>query len=201
MKILITGFEPFGGENVNPSYEAVKLLPDRMGQANIIKLQLPVSFEGAAKEVKSALLTHQPDAVLCVGQAGGYAGIGVERIAVNLMDASIPDNEGNQPTDQPIVPNGPAAYFSSLPVKDMVKTLKGEGIPAFVSNSAGTYVCNTVMYTLLHEIHCHCPNVRGGFIHVPSTPDQAAAKVPVPSSMALSLIAKGLEVAAGILAG
>ena len=121
MKILITGFEPFGGENVNPSYEAVKLLPDRMGQANIIKLQLPVSFEGAAKEVKSALLTHQPDAVLCVGQAGGYAGIGVERIAVNLMDASIPDNEGNQPTDQPIVPNGPAAYFSSLPVKDMVK--------------------------------------------------------------------------------
>lgn len=194
MKVLVTGFEPFGNETVNPSYEAVKRLPDRIGRAEITKAKIPVTFATSGPVLEEAIKRHQPDIVLCVGQAGGYAGIAVERVAVNLQDASIPDNSGEQPEDQPIVPDGPNAYFSSLPVKEMVKALRKEGIPAFVSNSAGTYVCNHLMYILLHRIHLENRAMRGGFIHVPYSMEQAAGKTSVPPSMELSQIARALEV-------
>ena len=193
MKVLVTGFEPFGNETVNPSYEAVKQLPDRIGLAEVIKAKIPVTFATSGPVLEEAIKRHQPDIVLCVGQAGGCAGIAMERVAVNLQDASIPDNSGVQPEDQPIVPGGPNAYFSSLPVKEMVKALRKEGIPAFVSNSAGTYVCNHLMYTLLHRIHLKNRAMRGGFIHVPYSMEQAAGKSPVPPSMELSQIVRALE--------
>lgn len=195
MKLLLTGFDPFGQETLNPSYEAIKLLPDRMGSACIEKVLLPVSFENSGAVLKDAINACQPDAVICVGQAGGYAGLAIERIAINLRDASIPDNDGNQPQDQPVVSGGPAAYFSTLPVKDIVSALKANHIPAFISNSAGTYVCNNVMYTLLHEIHSSHLSIPGGFIHVPYTTAQASQKSPVPPSMDLKQIAKGLKTA------
>lgn len=195
MKVLITGFEPFGSEIVNPSYEAIKLLPDYIGDLEIIKAELPVSFEASGPALIKAITLRQPDAVVCVGQASGYAGVALERVAINLRDASIPDNCGLQPIDQPVVSDGPPAYFSTLPVKKIVNTLQNQGIPAFVSNSAGTYVCNNLMYILLHLIHQERPSMQGGFIHVPYVMEQAANKSPIPPSMELSLITKALELA------
>ncbi len=195
MKVLLTGFEPFGSETVNPSYEAIRQLPEHIGRAELVTARIPVSFEQSGPVLKEALAIHRPDIVICVGQAGGYSGIAMERVAINLQDASIPDNCGVQPSEQPILPDGPAAYFSSLPVKKLAAALRQNGIPAFVSNSAGTYVCNHLMYTLLHLIdRDHLP-VIGGFIHVPYSTRQAAAKTPVPASMDLAQITRGLALA------
>ena len=165
------------------------------GSAEIIKTELPVSFKNSGPALISAIEKHHPDAVICVGQAGGYAGIAIERTAVNLQDAAAVDNDGIQPEEQPVVADGPDGYFSSLPVKRIADALKSNEIPAFVSNSAGTYVCNNVMYTLLHLIHSKHLPIRGGFIHVPFSVEQAACKAPGTPSMALEYMTKGLELA------
>ena len=195
MKILITGFDPFGGETVNPAYEAVKLLPDTIAGAEIIKLEVPTRFHRAGAVLENAMQRHKPDAVICVGQAGGRAAITPEKVAINLMDGRIQDNAGYQPVDVPIRADGPAAYFATLPVKAMVQRMRDAGIPAAVSYTAGTYVCNYLLYTLLYLIDKKYPNVRGGFIHVPYAMEQVINKPLGTPSMDLRQIARGLETA------
>ena len=195
MKILIAGFDPFGGETVNPAYEAVKLLPDTIAGAEIIKLEVPTQFHRAGAVLENAMREHKPDVVICVGQAGGRAAITPEKVAINLMDGRIPDNAGYQPVDEPIRADGETAYFTSLPVKAMVQRMRDAGIPAAVSYTAGTYVCNYLLYTLLYLIDTKYPGVRGGFIHVPYAMEQAVNKPLGTPSMDLRQIARGLETA------
>ena len=195
MKILITGFDPFGGETVNPAYEAVKLLPDTIAGAEIIKLEVPTQFHRAGVVLEDAMQRHKPDVVICVGQAGGRAAITPEKVAINLMDGRIPDNAGYQPVDVPIQEDGETAYFTSLPVKAMVQRMRDAGIPAAVSYTAGTYVCNYLLYTLLYLIDKKYPHVRGGFIHVPYAMEQVINKPLGTPSMDLRQIARGLETA------
>lgn len=201
MKILITGFEPFGGESVNPAYEAVKLLPDMAGDIQIVKMEIPTVFGEAGKVVETGILQHQPDAVICVGQAGRRADIGVERVAINLVEASIPDNDGNQPMDVKVQEDGDTAYFATIPVKAMVKNIKDHGIPASISYTAGTYVCNSVMYDLLYLIDRKYPSIRGGFIHVPYATEQGVGKPVGTATMELSTISKALLYALEAVAG
>lgn len=201
MKILITGFEPFGGESVNPAYEAVKLLPDMAGDIQIVKMDIPTVFGEAGKVVETGILQHQPDAVICVGQAGRRADIGVERVAINLVEASIPDNAGNQPMDVKVQEDGDTAYFATIPVKAMVKNIKDHGIPASISYTAGTYVCNSVMYDLLYLIDRKYPSIRGGFIHVPYATEQGVGKPVGTATMELSTISKALLYALEAVAG
>ena len=201
MKILITGFEPFGGESVNPAYEAVKLLPDMAGDIQIVKMEIPTVFGEAGKVVETGILQHQPDAVICVGQAGRRADIGVERVAINLAEASIPDNAGNQPMDVKVQEDGDTAYFATIPVKAMVKNIKDHGIPASISYTAGTYVCNSVMYDLLYLIDIKYPSIRGGFIHVPYATEQGVGKPVGTATMELSTISKALLYALEAVAG
>lgn len=201
MKILITGFEPFGGESVNPAYEAVKLLPDMAGNIQIVKMEIPTVFGEAGKVVETGILQHQPDAVICVGQAGRRADIGVERVAINLVEASIPDNAGNQPMDVKVQEDGDTAYFATIPVKAMVKNIKDHGIPASISYTAGTYVCNSVMYDLLYLIDRKYPSIRGGFIHVPYATEQGVGKPVGTATMELSTISKALLYALEAVAG
>lgn len=201
MKILITGFEPFGGESVNPAYEAVKLLPDMAGDIQIVKMEIPTVFGEAGKVVETGILQHQPDAVICVGQAGRRADIGVERVAINLVEASIPDNAGNQPMDVKVQEDGDTAYFATIPVKAMVKNIKDHGIPASISYTAGTYVCNSVMYDLLYLIDRKYPSIRGGFIHVPYATEQGVGKPVGTATMELSTISKALLYALEAVAG
>lgn len=193
MKILITGFDPFGGESVNPAFEAVKLLPDTIAGVQILKLEVPTQFLRAGEVLEAAMNEHRPDVVLCIGQAGGRAAITPEKVAINLMDGRIPDNAGYQPVDMPIRGDGATAYFSTLPVKAMVQKMKASGIPAALSYTAGTYVCNYLMYTLLYLIDKKFPDVRGGFIHVPYAMEQAVNKPLGTPSMDLHQIARGLE--------
>jgi len=194
MKILVTGFDPFGGEKVNPSIEAVKRLPDTIAGADIIKVELPTVFGKSIKKLEEVLERENPDITICVGQAGGRNRISVERVAINISDGRIPDNEGYQPIDEPIFEDGENAYFSNLPIKAMVKEMNDKNIPAEVSNTAGTYVCNHIMYGLLYNINKKYPNMKGGFIHIPFLPEQVIDKKDSPS-MSLDLIVKGLEVA------
>lgn len=201
IKILITGFEPFGGESVNPAYEAVKLLPDMAGDIQIVKMEIPTVFGEAGKVVETGILQHQPDAVICVGQAGRRADIGVERVAINLAEASIPDNAGNQPMDVKVQEDGDTAYFATIPVKAMVKNIKDHGIPASISYTAGTYVCNSVMYDLLYLIDRKYPSIRGGFIHVPYATEQGVGKPVGTATMELSTISKALLYALEAVAG
>ena len=193
MKILLTGFDPFGGETVNPAYEAVKLLPDIIAGAQIIKLEVPTQFHRAGVVLEKAMQAQKPDVVICVGQAGGRAAITLEKVAINLMDGRIPDNAGFQPVDVPIQEGGETAYFTSLPVKAMVQRMRDAGIPAAVSYTAGTYVCNYLLYTLLYLIDKKYPGVRGGFIHVPYAMEQVVNKPIGTPSMDLRQIARGLE--------
>lgn len=201
MKLLVTAFDPFGGEKVNPAEQAVTKLPDRIKNIEILKLTVPTVFGKSIETAKEAIRRLQPDAVLSVGQAGGRACITVERIAVNCMDARIADNEGNRPEDESIVPDGPAAYFATVPVKRMVRAIREAGLPAAVSDSAGTFVCNQLMYGLLHAAACGIlskpPAV--GFLHVPYTTQQTAGRMDAQPSMALSDIVRGLEAAAAAL--
>ena len=164
-KLLISGFEPFGDDTINPSWEAVKLLPEEIGQYAITKLCLPVVFGKAAEVVLEAAERILPDVIICVGQAGGRAAITPELVAINLRHATIPDNEGNRPIDEPIISDGDTAYFSTLPVRGMAEAVNSSGIAAGVSYSAGAYVCNDLIYSILH--HSKNTNVRAGFIHVP----------------------------------
>ena len=179
-KVLVTGFEPFGGERVNPSWEVVKQLGDlELSGAQIVVRQLPCVFGKAIGALNAAIDDVHPEMVLCVGQAGGRSDFSVERVAINIDDARIPDNEGNEPVDAAIVADGPAAYFSSLPIKTIVNGLRESGIPASVSQTAGTYVCNHVMYGLMHRLaQPSCNVVKGGFIHIPYLPEQAAKHRP-----------------------
>jgi len=195
--VLITGFEPFGGERLNPSWEVVKQLNDmELVGARIVARQLPCVFGAALDALNAAIDEVQPVMVLAIGQAGGRTDITIERVAINVDDARIPDNQGQQPVDEPIVAGGPAAYFSTLPIKAMVSSMREAGIPAAVSQTAGTYVCNHVMYGLLHRFSGQ-REVKGGFIHIPYLPEQAAAHPGAPS-MAASTVLFALELAVSI---
>lgn len=200
MKILFTGFDPFGGETVNPAYEAVKLLPDEIAGAKITKLEVPTVFTRSCEVLRQNVEALRPDAVICVGQAGGRAAITPEKVAINLMDGRIPDNDGFQPVDTSICPGGPDAYFSSLPVRAIAENIRFAGIPAGVSYTAGTYVCNCLMYSLLQLISCEYPHMLGGFIHVPYSMEQAAAKSLGTPGMDIHQIARGLTIAAETVA-
>ena len=188
MKLLLTAFDPFGGGTINPALEAVKLVGMVAG-VDIIKLEVPTVFGASVDTVISAIEKHLPDAVLCVGQAGGRTGLTPERVAINIDDARIPDNEGHQPVDRPIAAEGPAAYFSTLPVKAMTAAIRQAGLPSDLSNTAGTFVCNHLMYGVLHHLAKHHPAIRSGFLHVPFLPQQGSPSLP------LEDIAKGIEAA------
>ena len=170
-KLLITGFEPFGGQAVNPAWEAVQALPGQIGDWTLTRLRIPTVFGTAAQKVLERAEEIRPDAILSIGQAAGRSQVTPELVGINLRWASIPDNAGAQPQDVPIVPGGNTAYFSTLPVRKMANAVRAAGIPAEVSYSAGAYVCNDVLYTLLH--HYADSPVRVGFIHVPLLPEQA----------------------------
>lgn len=163
MPILVTAFEPFGGDALNASQEILNALPDALGGVRMEKRLLPVTFFAASVIAVEAAAALRPDAIICLGQAGGRDAVTPERVAVNLMDAKIPDNDGFQPVDQPVIPNAPAAYFSTLPVKAMVEAMQRVGVPAWLSDTAGTYVCNALMYAMLHQTK----DIPCGFIHVP----------------------------------
>lgn len=193
MKILLTAFDPFGGEKINPALEAVKLVPERVEGAQILKLEVPTVFHKSIDTVLKAMHEHRPDAVICVGQAGGRFDVNPERVAINLDDGRIADNEGNQPIDETIYADGAPAYFSSLPIKAIVKEIREAGYPSSVSNTAGTFVCNHLMYGVLYHIAKSFPGMRGGFIHVPYTPAQAVGKTQSVPSMAIVDIAAALE--------
>ena len=199
MRILITAFDPFGGESVNPAREAMGLLPPEIGGSQLRKLEIPTAFGEAAGLVCREMDRLRPDAVISLGQAGGRKAVTPERVAINVADARIADNRGRQPVDQALVPGGPAAYFSTLPIKAMVERIRGEGLAGEVSNSAGTFVCNEVMYRALHHAAGAMPHVRCGFIHVPYIPRQTAEKPDTPS-MELEDIVRALAAAVGALA-
>ncbi|WAA13365.1 pyroglutamyl-peptidase I [Fervidibacillus halotolerans] len=193
-KVLITGFDPFGNEHLNPSLEVVKRLDGKVIEDVVIVAQeVPTVFHKSIQVVIEAIKKEQPDVVICIGQAGGRAQITPERIAINVDDARIPDNETNQPIDEPIDPNGPAAYFSTLPIKRIVKEMRKAGIPSSVSNSAGTFVCNHLFYGVMNYLEKQAPSIRGGFIHIPYIPEQTIEKNA--PSLSLDLIVKGIEIA------
>lgn len=194
MKLLLTAFDPFGGETVNPAQEAVKMVSSRVGNVEVIKCVVPTVFGKSIETVAAAIEDCRPDAVLCIGQAGGRADLTPERIAINLDDASIADNEGNRPVDTPIFPDGKPAYFSTLPVKAMVAAIRAAGIPASLSNTAGTFVCNHLMYGVLYTLEKYYPGVRGGFLHVPYIPSQVTGGRGIPSISAADIV-RGLEAA------
>ena len=175
MKILLTGFEPFGGDERNPSWEAVKGVADVPADVTLIKKRLPVVFFDAADELMEAIRRERPDAVLCAGLAGGRRAVTVERIAVNLADARIPDNAGRAPEDVTLYDAGENAYFATVPIKEIVKAIQEAGIPAAVSNTAGLFVCNNVMYAALFMAAAQGRGMRAGFIHLPYLPEQAEA--------------------------
>ena len=194
MKILVSGFDPFGGEKINPAIESVKLLPDEIKGAKIIKLEIPTVARKSLKKLEEVIEIEKPDVVINVGQAGGRTDITVERVGINMDDFRIKDNEGNQPIDEKIAKDGPDAYLVTIPIKAMVQKMIENKIPASVSNTAGTFVCNHVCYGMAHLASTKYPNMRTGFVHIPFLPEQVVDKRNMPS-MPLELIAKGLEYA------
>lgn len=193
MKILVTGFDPFGGEKINPAIESVKKLPDHIAQAQIIKLEVPTVCHESLKVIDAAIAQYDPDVILSIGQAGGRTDLSIERIGINIDDCRIPDNAGVQIIDEPIYADGPAAYFSNLPIKAMVQRIQHRHIPASVSNTAGTFVCNHVLYGVRHliETKYYGQGKRSGFIHIPYLPQQVIDKKNV-ASMSLETIVEGL---------
>ncbi|GAA0929609.1 pyroglutamyl-peptidase I [Virgisporangium aurantiacum] len=200
MKILMTGFDPFEEESINPSWEAVKRLPDTVDGAEIIKVQIPTSFARSVEVLHAAVVEHDPDVIVSVGQAGGRYAVNPERVAINIDDGRIADNDGVQPVDVPVREDGPPAYFSSLPVKAMVTAMRRAGFPAAVSNTAGTFVCNHIMYSILYMIDREFPGKRGGFVHVPYLPQQVVDKANVPS-MSLDDITTALTAGVAAIVG
>ncbi|UDM73316.1 pyroglutamyl-peptidase I [Vagococcus fluvialis] len=194
MKILVTGFDPFGQDTMNPAIEAVKRLPDTISGAEIIKLEIPTVFNKSAEVTREAMAKHDVDYVLNIGQAGGRFDLTPERVAINLDDARIPDNEGNQPIDVEIKVDGESAYFSQHPVKAMVTAIKNAGLPASVSNTAGTFVCNHIMYQSLYLTHKEFPKAKAGFMHVPFLPEQVLERSGMPA-MSLEDITRGIVAA------
>lgn len=195
MKVLVTGFDPFGGEDINPAYEAVNLLPDTIAGAQIIKMEVPTVFARSTLALEKALEAYQPDIVINVGQAGGRSCITIEKVAINLAQASIPDNDGVTPVNAPLQKDGENAYYATIPVNAIVKNVRDHELPCYISYSAGTYVCNCVMYNVLYMAAKKYPNIRAGFIHVPYSTAQAAKKPNGTPSMSLTDIAKSLEYA------
>lgn len=195
MKLLLTAFDPFGGSPINPALEAVKLVANQIGDVQIVKLEVPTVFGKSIDTVAAAMEKEKPDAVLCIGQAGGRYDLTPERVAINLDDARIPDNEGNQPIDVPIFQDGAPAYFATLPIKAMVAKIREAGLPASVSNTAGTFVCNHLMYGVLYTLAKHYPGVKGGFMHVPFVPSQTVNRPTPAPSMCQQDIARGIEAA------
>jgi pyroglutamyl-peptidase len=195
-KVLITGFDPFGGEPINPALESVKKLANHTTEKfEVVVREIPTVFDKAIDHLLTAMEEVKPDIVICVGQAGGRSDITVERVAININDARIPDNEGNQPIDTEVAAGGPAAYWSTLPIKAMVKEMNKAGIPASVSHTAGTFLCNHIFYGLMHYLATTGDAaIRGGFIHIPLLPEQSVRHQGKPS-MALETIVKGLEIA------
>ncbi len=203
MKALVTGFDPFGDDPVNPALEALHCLPARVGPVEIATRTLPTAFGQSLEALDAALAATDPDLVLCVGLAGGRPSLSLERVAINLDDAPIPDNAGWQPIDRAIVPGGPSAYFATLPIKEAVAALRQAGLPAVVSNTAGTFVCNHVFYGLMHRAATAFPGLRGGFLHVPYLPMQAARCTNSSEgepSMALADIVRGIEIVLAVAA-
>lgn len=194
MKILVTGFDPFGGEKINPAIESVKKLPDSIKGASLIKLEIPTICHRSLAVIEEAIVKHNPDVILSIGQAGGRVDITVERIGINIDDCRIPDNAGQQLIDEPVYPDGPAAYFVNLPIKAMVKNIQDRMIPASVSNTAGTFVCNHVTYGVRHMIETKYPGKRSGFIHIPFLPQQVIDKKNMPS-MPLETIVEAITAA------
>lgn len=193
--VLLTGFEPFEQDTLNPSWEAVRQLEGRLAGDNvrIVARQLPCAFAKAPARLLQLLDEHQPALVIAVGLAQGRSDLSIERVAINLNDARIADNLGDQPIDTPVIPKAPAAYFSTLPIKAIVRALRDAGIPASVSQTAGTFVCNQVFYYLQHTL-ANSP-VRSGFIHIPLLPQQAARNAQGQPSLALELLVEGLRIA------
>lgn len=176
-KLLITGFDPFGGSTVNPAWQAVRLLPDVIGDLEVHKLEIPTVFGTAAAKAAEKAAAINPDIILCIGQAGGRSAVTPERIAVNIRDAKIADNAGNLPQGEFCVPGGPAAYFATVPVMEMAAAIREAGLPGVVSNSAGAFVCNDTLYCLLHRYDG--TGVKVGFLHVPYAPEQGEPCLPV----------------------
>ena len=189
-KLLVTGFDPFGGADRNPAREAVMALPSVIGDYEITPLEIPTVFGKATETVLQAAERICPDVILCIGQAAGRASITPEAVGINLRNASIPDNAGNQPQHAPVVEGGPAAYFSTLPVREMVTAVQAAGLPCSLSYSAGVFVCNDLLYTLLH--HYDGTNTRVGFVHIPYLPEQAGEGV---ASLPLEDAVRGLTAA------
>lgn len=196
MKILVTGFEPFGSHRSNPSWGAVEALPEEIEGAQIVKLRLPVSFQRFSAPLEAAIERERPDGLICVGLAGGEDKVSVERVGINLMEARIPDNDGFQPFDTPIRPDGDTAYFSTLPVKRMAKAVESRGIASCVSYSAGTFVCNAALYTGLYLASHRYGSMKCCFIHVPydETMEEALAGQPF---MKREILSEALAAAAG----
>jgi len=193
-KLLISGFDPFGGEKINPSWEAVKLLPDIIGEYELVKIELPTVFGSAAEIMIKKAEEVNPDVIIAVGQAGGRAGITPEVIGINLREARIADNAGNKPQNEAVVAGEPDGVFSTLPVREMVEAIKNAGLPSALSFSAGAFVCNDLLYSLL--VHFRGTALRCGFIHVPYLSAQAREGVPC---MNLSDIVRGLKAAIEVL--
>ena len=195
MKILVTGFDPFGGEKINPALETIKRLPDTILGAQIIKLEIPTVVGKSLAKIKEAVEKENPDVVLSIGQAGGRSEITVERVGINIDDCRIPDNEGNQPIDEPVIKGGPAAYFVTVPIKAIVENIKAHNIPASISNTAGTFICNHVCYGVAHLAAARTAAgkpMKSGFIHIPFLPEQVIGKPAFTPSMSLETIVSGI---------
>lgn len=193
MKALVTGFEPFGGDAINPSSLAVGRLEKKYGSVVVHTATLPCSFGRSQGALRDAIAEAEPDIVLCVGLAGGRSELCLERVGINVQDARIHDNDGEQPIDKPVVQGGPAAHFATLPIKACVAAMRQAGLAAAVSNSAGTFVCNHILYALMDIASRHPTPLRGGFLHVPYAPEQIA-KVGTAPSMAIGDVARGIEI-------
>ena len=200
VKALVTGFEPFGGDAINPSSLAVSRLQDRIGNTAVHTAVLPCSFARSAAVLRAAIDEAKPDLVLCVGLAGGRSELCLERVGINVQDARIPDNDASQPIDVPVVKGGPAAHFATLPIKACVAEMRKAGLPAAVSNTAGTFVCNHILYALMDmAAHAKRP-FRGGFLHVPNVPEMLPAGSSAPSVPVESIV-RGIEIIVAVSAG
>lgn len=194
-KVLITGFDPFGGEKINPALEVIKELKNiEFTNIDLSIKEIPTVFYKSIKVLEAAIDEVRPDVVICIGQAGGRSEITIERVAINVIDARIPDNENSTPVDVPVVENGTAAYFATIPIKDIAENIRKAGVPASISNTAGTFVCNQLLYGLMHIINTKYKNIKGGFIHIPYLPEQALNYKNEPS-MSLVDMVKALEAA------
>ncbi|MDD7392392.1 pyroglutamyl-peptidase I [Fusobacterium gastrosuis] len=193
-KILVTGFDPFGGEKINPALEVIKLLPKKIGENEVKILEIPTVWKKSIKKIEDEINAYNPDYILSIGQAGGRTDISIERVAINIDDYRIPDNEGNQPIDKKIFENGKDAYFSNLPIKAMLKEIQKAGIPASISNTAGTFVCNHVFYGVRYLLETKFKDKKSGFIHIPYLPEQVVYKNNT-GSMGIEILVKGITIA------